>query len=80
LGIAKVMISLPDDLLTRIDAEARRRAMSRSALLAAAARREIGRRHPEAVEAAISRSEARFENAGSFDAADLVRADRDLRR
>jgi metal-responsive CopG/Arc/MetJ family transcriptional regulator len=78
--MAKVMISLPDDLLTKIDAEARRRAMSRSALLAAAAGREIGRRDPEEVAAAIARSEARFLNAGSFEAADLVRADRDQRR
>jgi metal-responsive CopG/Arc/MetJ family transcriptional regulator len=78
--MSKVMISLPDDLLTRIDAEARGREMSRSAFLAAAARREMDRRDPEAVAAAIARSEARFENAGSFDAADLVRADRDLRR
>jgi metal-responsive CopG/Arc/MetJ family transcriptional regulator len=77
--MSKVMISLPDDLLTKIDAEARRRAMSRSALLAAAARREIGRRDPEAVAAAIARSEARFLNAGSFEAADLVRPDRDER-
>lgn len=31
--MAKVMISLPDDLLTRLDAEAQRRGTSRSAVL-----------------------------------------------
>lgn len=79
-GMAKVMVSLPDDLLQRIDQVARERSMSRSALLAAAARRELARRDPEAVAAAIARSEKRFQAAGSFEAAELVRADRDARR
>src|SRR5215469_13250853 len=78
-GMAKVMVSLPDDLLHSIDAEARRRATSRSALLAAAARRELTRRDPDAVAAAIRRSEERFRAAAAFDAARLVRADRDGR-
>ncbi len=73
-------MSLPDDLLQRIDQEARERSMSRSALIAAAARRELARRDPEAVAAAIARSEKRFQAAGSFEAAELVRADRDVRR
>jgi metal-responsive CopG/Arc/MetJ family transcriptional regulator len=37
--MSKVMVSLPDELLARIDREAERRSLSRSALLAAAARR-----------------------------------------
>lgn len=78
--MAKVMVSLPADLLARLDEEARRRSMSRSALLAAAARRELRRRDPEAVVAAITRSEERFRSAGAFDAARLVRVDRDARR
>ncbi len=73
-------MSLPDDLLQRIDQEARERSMSRSALIAVAARRELARRDPEAVAAAIARSEKRFQAAGSFEAAELVRADRDVRR
>lgn len=77
--MSKVMVSLPDDLLANIDAEAQRRSMSRSALLATAARREIGRRDPEVVAAAIARSEERFRAAGYFDATDLVRVDRDRR-
>ncbi|MCL4446289.1 MAG: type II toxin-antitoxin system HicB family antitoxin [Actinobacteria bacterium] len=78
--MSKVMVSLPDDLLQRIDQEARERSMSRSALIAVAARRELARRDPEAVAAAIARSEKRFQAAGSFEAAELVRADRDVRR
>ena len=78
--MSKVMVSLPEDLLNELDAEARRRSTSRSALLAQAARRELARRDPELVAAAIARSEQRFENAGTFDAASLVRLDRDSRR
>jgi hypothetical protein len=54
--------------------------MSRSAFLAAAARRELARRDPAAVAEAIARSEQRFRAAGGFDAAELVRQDRDTRR
>jgi predicted transcriptional regulator len=64
----------------RVDQEAKRRSLSRSALLAAAVRRELDRRDPETVAAAVARSEQRFARAGRFDAGDLVRADRDGRR
>lgn len=75
-----MMVSLADDLLAELDAEAARRSTSRSALLATAARRELARRDPNRVAAAIERSEQRFRDAGVFEAADLVRADRDVRR
>ena len=78
--MAKVMVSLPDDLLARIDAEAGRRSTSRSALLAAAARRELTRRDPDAVAAAIARSEERFRAAVAFDSAQVIRGVRDRRR
>ncbi len=78
--MSKVMISLPEDLLSELDNEARRRATSRSALLAAAARRELARREPREVDEAVRRSERRFRTAGTFEAADLVRRDRDDRR
>jgi predicted transcriptional regulator len=75
--MSKVMVSLPEELLRRIDEEARRRSMSRSALLAVAARQELARPDPGAVLEAISRSERRFRTAGAFEAAELVRQDRD---
>ncbi len=78
--MSKVMVSLPEELVHEIDEEARRRSMSRSALLAAAARRELARPTLGAIAEAISRSEQRFRNAGSFEAADLVRRDRESHR
>ncbi len=74
------MVSLPDDLLALIDAEAQRRSTSRSALLAQAARRELERRDPDVVSEAIRRSRERFRRAGPFESGALVRADRDERR
>ena len=77
--MAKVMVSLPEELLRQIDREAERRSVNRSALLAAAARRELDRPDPNAVAEAIARSERRFAEAGAFEAADLIRRDRDSR-
>ena len=77
LDMSKVMISLPEDLLRRLDNEARKRSISRSGLLAAALQRELDRRDPDEVAAAIRRSERRFQAAGLFEAADLVRSDRE---
>jgi len=74
------MISIQDDLLAAVDAEAARRSTSRSGLLALAVRHELTRRSDAEIEAAIARSEARFRNAGSFEAAELIRRDRDSRR
>jgi predicted transcriptional regulator len=73
------MISLPDDLLSRIDREAARRGSSRSAFLREAARRELGARDPDAFSAALERSRARFACAGRFESADVIRAQRDAR-
>jgi predicted transcriptional regulator len=79
-SMAKVMVSLPDDLLARIDREAMRRSTSRSALLSVAAVRELERRDSDEVAAAITRSENRFRtHSGAFDAADLIRQERDSR-
>jgi len=77
--MAKVMISLPDDVLARIDDEAERRGTTRSALLREAALRELGRPDPLTLEAAVERSRLRFADAGRFDAAALIRAERDAR-
>lgn len=78
--MSKVMVSFAESLLAEIDAEAKRRSTSRSALLATAARRELERRDSGRVAEAIERSEQRFSRAGSFDAAELVGADRRARR
>ena len=75
--MAKVMVSLPDELLAELDAEVARRSTSRSALLALAARRELSPTDPAVLAAAIQRSESRFAGSGPFESADLVRSDRD---
>lgn len=78
--MSKVMVSFPNDLLAAVDEEARSRSTSRSALLAEAARRELARRDPDRVGAAIARSEERFERAGSFESSGLVRKGRGSHR
>src|SRR5258708_3242359 len=76
-GMAKVMISMPDDLLARVDTEAKRRATTRSGLLALAVTRELERRDPEAMDAPIARLRESFRNAGPFGWAHLIRPERD---
>jgi len=75
----KVMISLPDDLLERIDRVAAERHTSRSAFLQDAARRELGWPDPVAIAAALERARAALASAGPFESADLIRAERDSR-
>jgi hypothetical protein len=74
--MAKVMISLPDDLLGALDAEVGRRSTTRSALLQDAAKRELGllRRAPGDVLADLDELSNAW--AGPIDAAKLVRAER----
>jgi hypothetical protein len=74
--MAKVMISIPDELLSMLDAEVSRRGTSRSALLQDAARRELGllRRDRDSLLADLDELSAAWR--GPADAAALVRADR----
>jgi predicted transcriptional regulator len=76
---AKVMISLPVDLLERIDRAAGERQTSRSAFLQTAARRELGWPDAAAIDAAVDRGRAALADAGRFDSARLIRAQRDDR-
>jgi metal-responsive CopG/Arc/MetJ family transcriptional regulator len=75
----KVMVSMPDELLERIDRAANERGTSRSAFLQEAARRELGWPDPMAIDAALVRGRAALAKAGSFEAAELIRAERDAR-
>jgi hypothetical protein len=77
--MAKVMISLPDDLLGRIDREARRRQTSRSGLLQEAARHEIGGVDPEEFDAGLDRAREALGGIEPFDTTAAIRADRDER-
>lgn len=58
--MAKVMISMPDELLAEIDTAAQRRSMSRSEFIRESAKREMQRRDPEAMRRAIEELRADF--------------------
>jgi predicted transcriptional regulator len=75
--MAKVMVSFPDELLERVDAEALRRATTRSALLRDAVSRELARRDPELVRRAIEEARTLFDGAGTFESGALIRVERD---
>ena len=75
--MAKVLISLPRDLLDDIDREAERRGMSRSAFLRRAATHELGWRDPEEIEAALAAGRAAMADFGPFNAAEEIRQMRD---
>jgi metal-responsive CopG/Arc/MetJ family transcriptional regulator len=77
--VAKVLVSFPDDLLERLDREAGERGITRSALLQQATQRELGWADPVQLDAALARGRAALARADSFESADLIRADRDLR-
>lgn len=79
--MAKVMVSLPDDLLAEVDRAARVRRTTRSGLLAEAARRELRRRDPAVMQAAVERMRSRAAKYGMPTQADLdaEKAERDAR-
>jgi predicted transcriptional regulator len=77
--VAKVFISISDDLLERVDREAQRRHTSRSAWLQEAARRELGWPEPDAIDGALERGRAALAATGSFESVELIRAERDER-
>jgi hypothetical protein len=74
--MAKVMVSIPDDLLGALDAEATRRHTSRSALLQSGARRELGLLRRDREEVLHELDELARAWRGPLDAAALIRAER----
>lgn len=76
---AKVMVSIPGELLERIDREADERGTTRSAFLQEAAQRELGWPDPLRIDAALDRGRAALAGAGSFEAAELIRTEREAR-
>ena len=75
-SVAKVLISLPDDLLQRIDREARARGSNRSRFLQEAARRQLGWPAAEVLDAALKRGREALVGVGSFESAELIREQR----
>lgn len=77
--MAKVMISMPEDLLERLDRVARERGSSRSGFLQEIVRRELGWPDPVAFDAALERGRRALADAGAFESAELIREERDAR-
>ena len=77
--MGKVLISVPDDLLERIDREANARGTTRSRFLEEAARRELGWPDPEELDEAVVRAREALAPYGAFESADLIREDREAR-
>jgi Arc/MetJ-type ribon-helix-helix transcriptional regulator len=75
----KVLVTMPDDLLDRIDRETQSIGSTRSDFLQEAARRQLGWPDPATIDAALERGRGALAGAGSFEAADLIRADREAR-
>ena len=75
----KVMISMPEDLLGRVDRVAGQRGTSRSGFLQEIARRELGWPDPVAFDAAIERGRRALAGVDAFESAELLRGERDAR-
>jgi metal-responsive CopG/Arc/MetJ family transcriptional regulator len=70
--VAKVLISLPDDLLDRIDREVRARGGNRSGFIQDAARRQLGWPTAESLDAALQRGREALAGVGRFESSDLI--------
>jgi metal-responsive CopG/Arc/MetJ family transcriptional regulator len=66
--MAKVMISMPDDLLAALDAEAEARRMSRSAVIAQATRREITAPNAALADELLAAARAALADTGTWSA------------
>jgi hypothetical protein len=73
------MVSLTDELLGQLDAAAKRRGTTRSGLLAAIVRRELAHPTPADVHDAVALLEECFAAVPAFEAADVIRMERDER-
>jgi predicted transcriptional regulator len=77
--MTKVLVSVPEELLQRIDREAKARRVSRSRFIEEAARHELGLAGADVVDAALERARRALAGVGEFESADLVRRDREAR-
>lgn len=81
--MAKVLVTLEDGLLRRIDRLARSRGMSRSAYIGQLAERDairsVGPGATQAAQNAMERLDRLFESSPAGDSTAMVRAERDAR-
>jgi len=74
------MVSIPDELLSRIDAEARRQGTTRSGLLQQAAKAELGMGRKPREEILARLDELKFSLPEGLSAEQAIRQDRDQRK
>jgi len=77
--MSKVLISVPDELLDRIDRAVKTRRTTRSRFIEEAAQRELGWPAADSMDAAVKRAREALVSAGPFESADLIRRDREVR-
>lgn len=75
----KVLVTMPEDLLERIDRETRILGQTRSDFLQEAARRRLGWPDPLEIDAALLRGRAALADLGGFESADVIRSQREER-
>jgi metal-responsive CopG/Arc/MetJ family transcriptional regulator len=73
----KVLVTMPADLLERIDRETKSLGQTRSDFLQEAARRRLGWPDPLAVDAALMRGRVALADLGSFESSELIRSQRE---
>jgi predicted transcriptional regulator len=77
--MTKVLISMPDELVARIDRAAKARKTSRSRFIQEAAEHELGWPGSDAIEVAVKAAREALEPDGRYESTDLIRRDRDER-
>ncbi|HVD86633.1 MAG TPA: ribbon-helix-helix protein, CopG family, partial [Solirubrobacterales bacterium] len=76
---AKVLVTIPSDLLERIDRATETLGQTRSEFLQEAARRRLGWPDPLAIDAALLRGRAALSDLGGFESAEVIRSQREER-
>lgn len=75
----KVLVTMPNDLLERIDRETESLGQTRSEFLQEAVRHRLGWPDPLVVDAALLRGRAALTGLGGFESADVIRSQREER-
>jgi hypothetical protein len=73
----KVLVTMPSELLERIDRETAAVGQTRSEFFQEAVRRRLGWPDPLAVDAALLRGRAALSDVSGFESADVIRAQRE---
>jgi hypothetical protein len=74
--VVKVLVSLPDELVGRVDRAAAEEGVSRSEFLAEAARHALGWPSRSRMDELLIQARRALASAGSFESSDLIAADR----